>query len=308
MEIKRLYETYIRLERSYSSNTIEAYLSDVTVFSAWAESRGMALQEAGSADIETFIAALASAGVAPRTLSRMLSALRSLYRFLTLEGFCPRNPMELVRNPAAGRRLPEVLLPAEVERILAGIDLSLPQGRRDRAIIEVLYSCGLRVSEVCALCISDVNMEERYLRIMGKGSKVRLVPLSERARAELELWLEERAALEAAPGEEDFVFISHKRRRRLSRITVFHNLQAYTLGAGIRKRISPHTLRHSFATSLLEGGASLAAIQAMLGHESISTTEIYMHVDRSALRRQVDEHFPRNGAGPDAAEETPAEG
>lgn len=294
MEIKKLYETYIRLERSYSPNTIEAYLSDVEVFVSWAEAQGCAVQEMASGEIEAFVAELAEAGMAPRTLGRMLSALRSLYRFLTLEGFCADNPMKLVRNPAAGRRLPEVLLPDEVERILSGIDLSLPEGRRDRVMLEVLYSCGLRVSEVCSLRLSDVHLDERYLRIAGKGSKVRLVPLSERAGAELGLWMEERAELDTVPGDEDFVFISHKRRRRLSRVTVFRNLCRYALDAGIRKRISPHTLRHSFATSLLEGGASLTAIQAMLGHESISTTEIYMHVDRSALRRQVDEHFPRN--------------
>lgn len=294
MDIRKLYETYLRLERSYSRNTIEAYLADAEIFFQWAEARALDVRRLTGPEIEAFVAELAELGVAPRSLARMLSTLRSLYRFLTLEGFTEENPMELVRNPAAGRRLPEVLTPDEVERLLAAIDLSLPEGRRDRAMLEVMYSCGLRVSEVCALERHHVNLGERYLRIVGKGAKTRLVPLSERAGAELALWLEERAGLEAGGADRDVVFISHRRRRRLSRITVFHNLQLYARLAGIGKRISPHTLRHSFATSLLAGGASLPAIQAMLGHESISTTEIYMHVDRSALRRQVDEHFPRN--------------
>lgn len=293
-EIERLYERYVRLERSYAANTIEAYLNDVNAFVLWIEAHGKAVTTAGSDDVEAFVAELAEAGMAPRTLGRMLSALRLLYKFLTLEGFCTDNPMRLVRNPSAGRRLPEVLLPDEVDRILSAIDLALPEGRRDRAIIEVLYSCGLRVSEVCALRRSDVHFDEHYLRIAGKGEKVRLVPLSQRAAAELRLWLEERSAMETPETEQDFVFVSHKRRRRLSRITVFANLCRHAAAAGIEKRISPHTLRHSFATSLLEGGASLTAIQAMLGHESISTTEIYTHLDRSALRRQIDEHFPRS--------------
>ena len=182
----------------------------------------------------------------------------------------------------------------EVDAVIAAIDLSQPHGHRDRAMIEMLYSCGLRVSELCSLKMSDLYLEEGFLRVTGKGNKQRLVPISPRAIKELELWFAERRMLTPKPGEEDYVFISHQRRKHLSRITVFHNIKEYCAMAGITKTISPHTFRHTFATHLLEGGANLRAIQAMLGHESISTTEIYTHIDRTYLREQVLRYFPRN--------------
>ena len=184
----------------------------------------------------------------------------------------------------------------EVDSLEAAIDLSLPEGRRDHCIVEVLYSCGLRVSELCSLRLSDLFLDEGFLRVLGKGSKQRLVPVSPRALAEIRAWMDERSAIDIRPGEEDILFLSHRRGRRLSRITVFHNLQAIAARAGLQKHISPHTLRHTFATHLLEGGANLRAIQMMLGHESIRTTQLYTHLDRAFLRRQVIEHLPRNAA------------
>ena len=204
------------------------------------------------------------------------------------------DPTELLESPKRPEHLPTVLTLDEVDAIEQAVDLSLPEGQRDRTIIEVLYSCGLRVSELCGLLLSDLFLDEGFIRVTGKGSKQRLVPISARAVTELHLWLEERSGIEAKPGEEDYVFISHRRRSHLSRITVFHNLRLYAERAGITKTISPHTLRHTFATHLLEGGANLRAIQAMLGHESIGTTQLYTHLDRSFLREQVLEHLPRN--------------
>ena len=182
----------------------------------------------------------------------------------------------------------------EVDAIISTIDLSQPFGQRDRAIIEMLYSCGLRVSELCNLKLSDLFLDEGFIRVVGKGDKQRLVPVSPRAEQELKLWFIDRNAITPKDGEEDYVFLSERRRQHLSRITVFHNIRLYAEAAGITKTISPHTFRHTFATHLLEGGANLRAIQAMLGHESIATTEIYTHIDRSFLRRQILDYFPRN--------------
>lgn len=182
----------------------------------------------------------------------------------------------------------------EVDALEQAVDLSTEEGHRDRCIIEMLYSCGLRVSELCNLKLSDLYLDEGFLRVLGKGGKQRLVPISQKAIDELSLWFDDRCHIDCKPGEEDYVFVSHRRRKHLSRITVFHNLQVYAEAAGITKKISPHTLRHTFATHLLEGGANLRAIQAMLGHESIGTTQLYTHLDRSFLRQQVLEHLPRN--------------
>ena len=190
--------------------------------------------------------------------------------------------------------LPAVLTLQEVDALEAAIDQSLPEGRRDHAMIEVLYSCGLRVSELCGLQLSDLFLDEGFLRVTGKGNKQRLVPVSPKAVGELRRWIDERRLIDIRPGEEDYVFVSHRRGRHLSRITVFHNLQVYARLAGIEKNISPHTLRHTFATHLLEGGANLRAIQTMLGHESIATTQLYTPLDRSFLREQVLCHLPRN--------------
>ena len=288
------YGLYLMLEQGLSENTRAAYLHDVQTYLSFLSDEGIDPLCAKLDDFHRFTLALYEIGITPRSICRVLSGVRSFYRFLLVDGYIETDPTALLESPKKSVHLPEVLTLEEVDAIIAAIDLSQPFGQRDRAMIEVLYSCGLRVSELCNLKMPNLFLEEGFLRVMGKGSKERLVPVSPRAAEELRLWFIDRAAITPKPGEEDFVFISERRRSRLSRITVFHNLRQYAALAGITKTISPHTLRHTFATHLLQGGANLRAIQAMLGHESIVTTEIYTHIDRTFLRQQVLECFPRN--------------
>lgn len=288
------YMAYLLLERGLSGNTREAYGRDVARYLDHVASEGRDVLAVTLDDLHRYAWLLHDVGVSARSVARALSALRSFYRFLLLDGYIDNDPTELLQSPKSGRHLPEVLTLEEVDRIVAAIDLSHPDGQRDRTVVEMLYSCGLRVSELCGLRLSDLYLEDGYLRVTGKGDKQRLVPLSPRAADELRNWFIDRNTIAPKPGEEDYVFISRLRRKRLSRITVFHNLRLYACRAGIAKTISPHTFRHTFATHLLEGGANLRAIQAMLGHELISTTEIYTHIDRIFLRQQVLDHFPRN--------------
>lgn len=288
------YTTYLTLEQGLSANTREAYLHDVEKMLSFFHDEGIDYLHATLDDFHRFALALYDLGIAQTSIGRILSGVRSFYRFLLIEGYIEDDPTELLESPKRPRRLPTVLTLDEVDRIEDAIDLSLPQGQRDRAIIEMLYSCGLRVSELCGLLLSDLFLDEGFIRITGKGSKQRLVPISPRAVKELNLWFASRCHINIRKGEEDYVFVSEQRGKHLSRITVFHNLRIYAELAGINKTISPHTLRHTFATHLLEGGANLRAIQAMLGHESISTTQVYTNIDRSFLRSQVLECFPRN--------------
>ena len=288
------YRNYIYFERSLSDNTLDAYSRDVSRFLEWLSDEGIRPQDVVLDDLPRFARTLYDMSISPRSIARILSGVRSLYYFLLVEGYIEKDPTELLESPKVGAHLPEVLTAEEIEAIESTIDQSLPEERRDYIIIEMLYSCGLRVSELCELCISDLFLKEGYMRVRGKGSKQRLVPMSERMVELLEMWLQERSEMDIKQGEEDYVFLSHRRKKRLSRITVFHNIKVYAERAGITKNISPHTFRHTFATHLLEGGANLRAIQAMLGHESIGTTEIYTHIDRSYLREQVLNCFPRN--------------
>jgi tyrosine recombinase xerD len=244
--------------------------------------------------LEDYVQHLFEAGIAASSMARMISSVRSFYRYLQIDGYLGQDPTELLETPRQPKHLPEVLTLEEVERILDAIDLSTPEGQRDRCLIELLYSCGLRVSEVCALRLSDLFFDEGFVRVIGKGDKQRVVPISPRAMHEVHNWLDARADIAVKPEDEDVLFVSARRGRRLSRVTVFHNIKQHVSAAGIDKSVSPHTFRHTFATHLLEGGASLPAIQAMLGHEDIGTTEIYTHLDSAYLRRQVLEHFPRN--------------
>ena len=288
------YRNYIYFERSLSDNTLDAYSRDVSRFLEWLSDEGIRPQDVVLDDLHRFASTLYDMGISPRSIARTLSGVRSLYYFLLVEGYIEKDPTELLESPKVGAHLPEVLTAEEIEAIESTIDQSLPEERRDYIIIEMLYSCGLRVSELCELCISDLFLKEGYMRVRGKGSKQRLVPMSERMVELLEIWLQERSEMDIKPGEEDYVFLSHRRKKHLSRITVFHNIKMYVERAGITKNISPHTFRHTFATHMLEGGANLRAIQAMLGHESIGTTEIYTHIDRAYLKEQVLTYFPRN--------------
>ena len=233
-------------------------------------------------------------GISPKSQARILSGIRSFYRYLVLDGYLDKDPTELLESPNLGEHLPEVLSTKEVDMIEDAINLEKWEGQRNKAIIEVLFSCGLRVSELVNLKLSDLFLDEKFVRVTGKGSKQRLVPISDAAIRELNLWFIDRDAMEnIKPGEEDYVFLN-RRGHHLTRTMILIMVKQYARDAGIEKTISPHTFRHSFATALLEGGADLRAIQAMLGHERIATTVIYTHIDMSTLRNEILEHHPRN--------------
>ena len=293
-ELLTKYSTYLLLEQGLSPNTQEAYTHDVQKLFGFLSDQSIDVLHVQLDDLHRFAFALHDIGIVPTSIGRILSGVRSFYHYLLLEGYIDADPTILLESPKLPRHLPVVLTLDEVNRLEDAIDLSMDEGHRDRAIIEMLYSCGLRVSELCGLLLSDLFLDEGFIRVTGKGSKQRLVPISPQAIKELNLWFADRCHINIKRGEEDFVFVSHRRGKHLSRITVFHNLKVYAEVAGIDKVISPHTLRHTFATHLLEGGANLRAIQAMLGHESIATTQVYTHVDRTFLRQQILEHFPRN--------------
>ncbi len=293
-KILRRYIQYLRLERSYTKNTLDAYVKDLQKLLNYYSDHGIDFRRVTLQELDNFTGSLHEMNVKPRSVARILSGVRSFYRFLVLEKEVETDPTELLENPQSGKHLPEVLSLPEIENIIQVIDASKPDGVRDRAIIEMLYSCGLRITELCELKISELYMEDGYIRVHGKGRKERLVPIGEQAIKRVREWFVCRQSIKVRPGQEDYVFISTKRGAKLSRITLFVYIKTYAEKAGIKKNISPHTFRHSFATHLLEGGANLRAIQAMLGHETIATTEIYMHVDRTHLRQEILEHHPRN--------------
>ena len=292
-ELLSLYRDYLRLEKNMTSNTVEAYTDDVGKLLLYLKDAGLQPESVKLENLEHFAAGLHDIGITPRSQARILSGVRSFYKFLLMDRRIDALPTELLPSPKIGEHRPEVLSVEEIDRIISGIDLSEKEGQRNRAIIEMLYSCGLRVSELCNLLISDIWRDEGFVKVMGKGRKERFVPISGRALRELSLWEECRCHINIRPGNEDYVFLSFKRGRKLSRITVFHIVKVLAENAGITKEISPHTFRHSFATHLLEGGANLRAIQEMLGHESIATTEIYTHLDNSRLREEILRHHPR---------------
>ncbi len=287
------YRRYLRLQRNYSPNTLEAYMRDVDKLLQFLRQEKVNPIEAQLDDLRHFAAALYDLGIGARSQCRILSGVRSFYRYLLTDGYIDNDPTELLESPQLGAHLPEVLSTEEVDQIEAAIDLSKWEGHRNRAIIETLFSCGLRVSELVNLKLSDLYLDERFLRVMGKGSKERLVPMSPRVIDELGFWFQYRQAMDIKPGEEDYVFLN-RRGSHLTRTMILIMVKRLGSEAGITKTISPHTFRHSFATALLEGGADLRAIQAMLGHESIATTEIYTHIDMASLRREIEEHHPRN--------------
>ena len=291
--IMRSYQRYLKLQRAYSPNTLDAYVRDLLKLINYLENEDKHVLDVTLADLQHFAASLHDIGIHPRSQCRILSGVRSFFRFLQLEGYRDDDPSELLESPVLGEHLPEVLSTEEVDMLENAIDCSKWEGQRNRAIIEVLFSCGLRVSELVSLKLSDLYLRERYIHVMGKGSKARLVPISSRAIKELDYWFIDRQAMKIKPGEEDFVFLN-RRGAHLTRVMILIMIKDAAVAAGIRKTISPHTLRHSFATALLEGGADLRAIQAMLGHESIGTTEIYTHIDMSTLREQILNHHPRN--------------
>ena len=289
----RKYQRYLKLEKGYSPNTLDAYIRDVDKLLKFLSDEEKTPQEAKLEDIENFAAAVCDLGIGARSLARILSGVRQFYHFLVLDGYMEADPTELLESPKQPQHLPEVLSTAEVDMLERAIDLSKWEGHRNRAIIEVLFSCGLRVSELTHLKLSNLYREEQFVRVMGKGSKERLVPISPKALQELDYWFADRNQMKIKEGEEDYVFLN-RRGAHLTRTMILIMIKNYARDAGIKKTISPHTLRHSFATALLEGGANLRSIQAMLGHESIGTTEIYTHIDTTTLREEILNHHPRN--------------
>lgn len=292
-DILSKYKTYLRLEKALSSNSVEAYLSDLDKLLRFISDEGLKIENVTYNDLQQFVAQLRDVGIHPRSQARIISGIKSFYRFLLLDDYITIDPTELLESPKIGMKLPEVLTINEVNNILDTIDLSLPEGQRNRAMLEVLYSCGLRVSELTSLKYSDVYFNEEFIKVEGKGSKQRLVPISQTALHEIKNYLYDRNNIVVKKGFEDTLFLS-RRGTGLSRIMVFHIIKQQTELAGIHKNVSPHTFRHSFATHLLEGGANLRAIQLMLGHENITTTEIYTHIDREFLRNEILEHHPRS--------------
>ena len=291
--IVRKYQQYLKLEKSFSPNTCEAYLTDLEKLLRFLEGEGIAIADVKPDDLQRFAAGLHDIGIHPRSQARILSGIKSFFHFLVLADYQEADPSELLEGPKIGFRLPEVLTVQEIDAIIAAVDMEKNEGQRNRAILETLYSCGLRVSELCGLKISDLYLEEGFIKVEGKGSKQRLVPISPRAVNELKNYFPDRNAGLIKPGYEDFVFIS-RFGKNISRIMVFHIIKELAVQTGLKKTVSPHTFRHSFATHLLEGGANLRAIQCMLGHESIGTTEIYTHIDRQLLRDEIISHHPRN--------------
>ena len=290
------FDGYLRLEKSLSPHSVEAYRRDVRKLHQWLELEKL---KAGPLQVTTrllrdFLAALTDLGLSGTSQARTLSGIKAFYEFLLMEDLLKIDPTDTLESPKAGRHLPDTLSYPDVERLLAAIDLSTTEGLRSRAVLEVLYSSGLRVSELCDLKLSNLYFEQGFMRVLGKGNKERLVPIGREAVKHLHFYLGGvRQHLPVQPGAEDTVFLS-MRGRPLSRITVFTAIKKLAELAGLRQTISPHTLRHSFATHLLEGGADLRAVQEMLGHVSITTTEIYTHLDRDYLRQVITEFHPRS--------------
>lgn len=287
------YNQYLRLEKSLSENTIAAYTCDLEKLILYLEEEKTNILDVRLEHLENFTACLRDIGICPRSQARILSGVRSFYHYLLIEEYIKQDPTELLESPQIGKHLPDILSVEEIDSLINAIDRSTREGQRNCAILETLYSCGLRVSELCNLKISDLYLNEGFIKVEGKGSKQRLIPISPKAIKEIKTYFISRDEGLIKPGYEDFLFIS-KFGKNISRIMVFHIIKELANKIGLKKTISPHTFRHSFATHLLEGGANLRAIQCMLGHENIGTTEIYTHIDRARLRNEIINHHPRN--------------
>jgi integrase/recombinase XerD len=293
--LRRSFLGYLTLQKGLSENTRDAYAMDVDKLLNWlADSKQTSLRSVDYPMLQEFMAEVHDLGIAVRSQARLVSGIKQFFHYLRIEGFIETDPALLLEVPHIGKHLPEVLTVEEIDAMIAEIDLSTPEGVRNRAIIETIYGCGLRVSELVNLEISKVYFNEQYLIVEGKGSKQRLVPMSEVAIERIKEYMAEvRSKIEVKPGEDNILFLN-RRGSRLTRQMIFTIIRRLAAAADIKKTISPHTLRHSFATHLLEGGANLRAIQQMLGHESIATTEIYLHLDTGMLRSQILQHHPRN--------------
>lgn len=285
------YTYYLRFEKGLSDNSTDAYLKDLQKLVLYMNDAGIPPEKAAHEHLKDFIIEISSLGISPRSQARILSGIKSFYHFLIYKNLREDDPTELLESPKTGLRLPEVLTVQEIDRIISAIDLSKPEGQRNKAMLEVLYGSGIRVSELVGLKISNLYPDEGYMLVEGKGSKQRLVPLSPQSVRQIILWLTDRNEMSVQKGNEDYVFLN-RRGSRLTRAMIFTIVKDLAKLAGIRKNVSPHTFRHSFATHLLENGANLRAIQQMLGHESITTTELYTHIDIHYLKKTILECHP----------------
>lgn len=290
------FQSYLRLEKSLSVNSIEAYTRDIDKLYQFADRETFKRnpENISLADLRDFIVWAADLGMIPSTQARILSGIKAFYKYMLMEDIIKSDPSELLESPKITRKLPDTLNIEEINKLIEVIDLSKPEGGRNKAILEVLYGCGLRVSELTELKLSNLYLEIEFIKVTGKGSKERLVPIGASAIKALKIWMESlRVHIPLKKGEEDIVFLN-RRGARLSRVYIFMLIKQLAEKAGIHKTISPHTLRHSFATHLVEGGADLRAVQEMLGHESITTTEIYTHLDREYLKGTIIQFHPRS--------------
>ena len=290
------YHSYLRLEKSLSKNSIEAYLHDVEKLIQYFGQQGkiVAPGQVTLKDLQDFLRWINGFGMTATSQARIVSGLKGFYKYLLLENIIQKDPTELIESPRTMRKLPVFLNVAEINDMIAAIDLSTPEGKRNKAILEVMYGCGLRVSELVGLRITNLYFNEGFIKVVGKGNKERLVPLGSMAQSEIIYYMKEiRSGISIRAGNDDILFLN-RRGSKLSRVMIFNIIKTLALKAGIKKTISPHTFRHSFATHLVEGGADLRAVQEMLGHESITTTEIYTHLDREYLRSTIIQFHPRN--------------
>ncbi len=288
------FKSYLQIERSLSDNSVQAYIRDVKKFANYAIPLNLSELEITRDDVSNFLTAIKDNDISARSQARIISGLKAFYKYLIIEDYLKHDPTELIESPKVGLKLPDTLSLVEIDQLIAAVDLSNKQGERNRAILETLYSCGLRVSELINLQLSNVHFKEGYLKVIGKGDKERLAPIGGRAIKYLTIYINEvRNHQDIKKGHEDFVFLNN-RGAQLTRVMIFIIIQKLAEEIGLKKKISPHTFRHSFATHLIEGGADLRAVQEMLGHESITTTEIYTHLDKEYLRSNIIQFHPRS--------------
>ncbi|MBT7481523.1 MAG: site-specific tyrosine recombinase XerD [Flavobacteriales bacterium] len=288
------FKSYLKIERSLSDNTIDSYLRDVQKLAKFSVDKDLNELKITKSEVKEFIVSINKEGISARSQSRIISGIKAFYKYLILEDYITVNPIELIESPRIGMKLPDTLSVSEIDSLISAIDLSHPQGERNRAILEVLYSCGLRVSELTNLKLSNIRFKEGYVKVVGKGNKERFAPIGGIAIKFLKIYLKEiRTHQDIKKGSEDIVFLN-RRGKQLTRVMIFTIIKDLSIKIGMKKKISPHTFRHSFATHLIEGGADLRAIQEMLGHESITTTEIYTHLDREYLRDAILQFHPRS--------------
>jgi integrase/recombinase XerD len=288
------FKSYLQIERSLSDNSVQAYIRDIKKFASYAIPLNLNELKITRENISDFLAELKDNNISARSQARIISGIKAYYKYLIMEDYIKFNPTELIESPKIGLKLPDTLSLIEIDKLIAAVDLSNSQGERNRAILETLYSCGLRVSELINLQLSNIHFKEGYLKVIGKGDKERLAPIGGRALHYLKIYINEvRNHQSIKKGHEDFVFLNN-RGAKLTRVMIFLIIQKLTEVIGLKKKISPHTFRHSFATHLIEGGADLRAVQEMLGHESITTTEIYTHLDKDYLRSNIIQFHPRS--------------